>query len=308
MNACRRNLAKGEQKTDMADPRLTFSQAAEIDPLPRPAKLGELPSAARNAIWSLVFQELDESESYNDSGDPAVGPPWDAILYDFHVSILNEPGDEFYDDLSTQLPRIKKLFLKGDYNRVFDLLQFTMRHELVPDGFGEFVATTLQNCLCAYSLATFDGIWTIVPSAIPEQRISLENALRVLTDGPFGGARKHLSKSADCTNAGDYSGSVRESIHAVESVARRLDSNAAKTLSSTLASLSNRGLVLHGAFKSGIEALYGYASDEDGIRHSLSDATTNVDVADAVFMFGACASFAAYLVEKARGLGLLVEE
>ena len=51
--------------------------------------------------------------------------------------------------------------------------------------------------------------------------------------------------------------------------------------------LAKRGLVLHGAFKSGIEKLYGYASDEDGIRHSLSDVTANVDVADAVFMFGA---------------------
>lgn len=65
--------------------------------------------------------------------------------------------------------------------------------------------------------------------------------------------------------------------------------------------------MLHGAFKSGIEKLYGYTSNESGIRHSLSDATTTVDGADAVFMFGACASFAAYLVEKARGVGIQIE-
>ena len=66
--------------------------------------------------------------------------------------------------------------------------------------------------------------------------------------------------------------------------------------------------MLHGAFKSGIEKLYGYTSnDQEGIRHSLSDATTTVDGADAVFMFGACASFAAYLVEKARGVGIQIE-
>ena len=168
----------------------------------------------------------------------------------------------------------------------------------------EYVVATLQECMCAY--AVIEGEWIIVPTAIPEQRKAVEDAFRVLADGPFGGAREHLRKSSDCINDGDYSGSVRESIHAVESVARRLDSNA-RTLSEALGSLAKRGLMLHGAFKSGINKLYGYASDEDGIRHSLSEATTNVDMADAVFMFGACASFAAFLVEKARGVGIRID-
>ena len=291
-----------EYATDESD--LTFSQTTGIDPLPQPAKLGEIPRKARNALWSYLFHSKGSSGSQTPHY-VALGRPWDVIFYDYHVSILNEPADEFYNDLRIQLPKTKQLFLDGEYNRVFDLLQFIMRHEFVPDGFREFIVTTLQESMCAYSIV--ESVWTIVPSAIPEQRISVGRAFRVLEDGPFGGAREHLRKSADCVNAGDHSGSVRESIHAVESVARKLDSDA-RTLSSALASLCNRGLSLHGAFKSGIEKLYGYASDEDGIRHSLSDATANVDVADAVFMFGACASFAAFLVEKARVAGIPIEE
>ena len=247
----------------------------------------------KDSIFGEILESLDE--------------PWNSILYDFHISVMKRPADEFDVRLRIQLPAIKDLILNGSYNRVFDFLQFIVRHSLVPDGFGAFVAATLHECSCAYSLTTIEGVWTIMPTAIPEQRISVEKALRVLTDGPFGGAREHLRKSVDCINTGDYSGSVRESIHAVESVARRLDSNA-RTLSGALASLAERGLVLHGAFKSGIKQLYGYASDEDGIRHSLSDATANVDVADAVFMFGACASFAAFLVEKVRVAGIPIEE
>ena len=287
---------------------LTFSQAVGIDPLPQPAKLGELPWKARNALWSRLFHWIRESSSL-EFGEilERLDEPWDSILYDYHISVMNRPADEFDVRLRIQLPAIKDLILNGSYNRIFDFLLSILRHKLVPDGLGEFVAATLHECLCAYSLTTIDGIWTIVPSAIPEQRISVEKALRVLTDGPFGGALEHLRKSVDCINTGDYSGSVRESIHAVESVARRLDSNA-RTLSDALASLTKRGLVLHGAFKSGIKQLYGYASDEDGIRHSLSDATANVDVADAVFMFGACASFTAFLVEKARVAGIAIEE
>ena len=291
-----------EYATDAS--KLTFSQATGIDPLPQPAKLGELPKTARNALWSRLFHWINDSarENYNYM---AVREPWDSILYDFHVSILNEPGDEFDDDLNTQLSVTKDLFLNGEYNRVFDLLQFIMRHEFAPEEFRTFVVTTLQESMCAYSIV--EGVWTIVPSAIPEQRTSVERAFRVLKDGPFGGARQHLSNSSECLNSGDYSGSVRESIHAVESVARRIDNSSRKSLAPALESLSKRGLVLHGAFKSGIEKLYGYTSDADGIRHSLSDVTTNVDLADAVFMFGACASFAAFLVEKARDAGIPIE-
>ena len=49
----------------------------------------------------------------------------------------------------------------------------------------------------------------------------------------------------------------------------------------------------------------GYTSDEDGIRHALLEEQEKVDIADAVFMFGACTSFTAYLVNKARTAGLL---
>ena len=296
-----------EYTTDHSN--LTFSQAAGIDPLPQPAKLGELPWRTRNAFWSRTYHWINESRGinyYEGMSYGIVGEPWDSMLYDFHMVILNKPGDEFDGNLSIQLSTIKTLFLKDPYNRVFDFLQFIMRHESVPDGFREFVDTTLQESMCAYSIV--EDVWTIVPSAIPEQQRSIERAFRILKDGPFGGVRQHLSNSSECLNSGDYSGSVRESIHAVESVVRRIDNNSRKSLAPALESLSKRGLVLHGAFKSGIEKLYGYTSDEDGIRHSLSDATTNVDAADAVFMFGACASFAAFLVEKARGAGISIEE
>ena len=237
-------MSDSDYTTDQST--LTFSQAAGIDPLPQPAKLGELPSTARNALWSRIYLWIRASRvmHFGESNE-RLGEPWDAILYDYHVSGLNRPGDEFDSGLHIHFPALKKLFLDQDYNSIFDLVLFVMRHELAPNGFGEFVATTLQKCLCAYSLTTIDGVWTIMPTAIPEQRISVEKALRVLTNGPFGGAREHLRKSVDCINTGDYSGSVRESIHAVESVARRLDSNA-RTLSGALASLAERGLVLHG--------------------------------------------------------------
>ena len=88
-------------------------------------------------------------------------------------------------------------------------------------------------------------------------------------------------------------------IHAVESVARVIDPKASKKLSLALDSLETAGLLNHPALKKAFNNLYGYTSDEEGIRHALlkRDAA-DVGLDEAVFMFGTCASFAAYLVNK----------
>jgi len=52
--------------------------------------------------------------------------------------------------------------------------------------------------------------------------------------------------------------------------------------------------------------LYGYSSDEKGIRHPLLESdVARVGMPEAVFMFGACASFISYLISRARGSGML---
>ena len=307
-----------DQKIDRR--KLTFSQAEGIDPLPQPAALGELPTKARNALWARIYESLKRS-STPDLGRPSstrhVQNPWRLILYDYHVYYLDEPADEFSDRLDRQIQEMKDLFLYGAYNGIFDFLQIAMRYRERSGGlfslkglsipFYKVVASVLEECMCAYTVID-DEVPTIVPIAVPEQKESIEAAFTVLKSGPFDGAREHLRKSAQCMNSNDLPGSVRESIHAVESVARRLDSGAATALQPALTALSKNNVALHPAFKTGIEKLYAYTNDEDGIRHALLDGDANVDTEDAVFMFGACASFSAYLVNKARKAGLPIDE
>ena len=289
--------------------KLTFSQAEGIDPLPQPVALGKLPDNARNLLWTKINEELKKS-SATTSLDVfgkflVVTKPWRDVLYGYHTYFLIKPGDEFSDKFVDNAREIKKFVLNDKFNKVFDFLQYVMRHDSAPVNFGCFVGNVLHHCMCAYVVV--DDGRTIAPMSLPEQGDSIKEAFQVLASGPFEGAQSHLRESAKCINEGDHAGSVRESIHAVESVARRLDPNA-KTLTPALEALSKKGVTLHGAFKRGIEKLYGYSSDEPGIRHSLSDKSANVDLEDSVFMFGACASFSAYLVNKARKAGLSIEK
>ena len=66
---------------------------------------------------------------------------------------------------------------------------------------------------------------------------------------------------------------------------------------------------IHGGLKAGFSSIYGYTSDEKGLRHPLlEDAQASVDETDALFMIGACAAFVSYMIHKARLAGLLKKQ
>ena len=118
------------------------------------------------------------------------------------------------------------------------------------------------------------------------------------------GAATHLRQAAEHINARQYADSVADSIHAVESVARKVAPKASRTLGPALDSLEKAGMLKHPAFKEAFKNLYGYTNDEQGIRHALIDrGDADVGQDEAVFMFGACASFAAYLTNRHRQAG-----
>jgi len=68
--------------------------------------------------------------------------------------------------------------------------------------------------------------------------------------------------------------------------------------------LLDKRLKLHRAFKDALSKLYGYTSDDSGIRHALMDEPT-VDSADARFFIVACSAFVSWLIVKADQAGLL---
>ena len=135
----------------------------------------------------------------------------------------------------------------------------------------------------------------VLPDVTPEEGSTVVDALRTLRQAGLDGSAAHLRAASECINAGDWAGSVRESIHAVESVARQLDPRAEQTLGPALDSLEKHR-ALHPALKEAFSKLYGYASDEQGVRHALLDrANARVSRDEAVFMLGACAAFASFL-------------
>jgi len=61
---------------------------------------------------------------------------------------------------------------------------------------------------------------------------------------------------------------------------------------------------LHPALEKGFGAIYGYTSDQGGIRHAMIDEST-CDFEDAKYMLVSCSAFVNYLIMKANKAGLI---
>lgn len=110
--------------------------------------------------------------------------------------------------------------------------------------------------------------------------------------------QKALSLYADIKSP-DYEDSIKESISAVESMCCIITgmTGAGATLGKALKKLKDNGVHIHSAMESAFSSLYGYTSDENGIRHGGID-FTNAPAEDAKFMLVSCSAFVNYLIEK----------
>ena len=173
------------------------------------------------------------------------------------------------------------------------------------DGVAYAIQSLFDKHVAAYRLDTSGSNCCFLPSSSKDQARAIQQALGTLRNASMEGATAHLRKAAGHINAGRFADSVRDSIHAVESAARILSPEDGDTLKPALDSLERAGVLRHRALKSAFVKLYGYTSDEEGIRHPLLESgVADVGLEEALFMFGACASFASYLTEKHRqGIG-----
>jgi hypothetical protein len=230
-----------------------------------------------------------------------LNPPWEGILRYMHVYRDHAMADEFKNDARKLISKIKQIFEKGDYLAIFGWLQTILRLKTCPNNLPTEIDRALRNAHAAYRVLERD---TIVPIGSDAELETLKRAFADVAATEFHGARDHLRKAAEELTAGRYPDSIRESIHAVESVARTLEPDG--KLSTALAKLEGSANI-HPAMKAGFLSLYGYTSDEQGIRHAhLNEPSAKPDETDALFMIGACAAFVSYLINKARSAGLHV--
>ena len=301
-SAHQRAAQAAEAGSRLDDGPYSFSQAQGYEEIPAPLTLEELPREARTQIWNLFFSHIDRFKTEDPvwPDPPSIGGPWRKILKAKHRDFDHAPLDEWDPEFQRICRNLRRYIEEQPFNKILDLVQFVLRHPQCPPEFMREMKRTFEACRLAYTIDTKRPP-TILPAATPDEGNAIVQSLDVLGAAGLNGSASHLRNASACINRGDWAGSVRESVHAVESVARQLDPEAAKTLAPALKSFQRHGR-LHPAVTDAFSKLYGYTSDQQGIRHALLDQTdAQVGQDEAVFMLGACASFASYLWRKHAG-------
>lgn len=276
----------------MANERLSFEQREGLIPLPTQLQRGEISKELRAKLWAYVHGQI-ASQSMSLSRGTGY---WAEVLRDVHVLRDHRRIDQFRALQSFQ--QLGDMFERGTYERVYGWLDYVIQHAKTPGGFGAVIGNILAEGRSAYRVVDNQ----ILPLASDEERQAFEKALQDASADKFVGAKSHLRAAGTNLTNGRFAESIRESISSVESVARTLEPTG--DFSKALAKLETK-ISIHPALKKGFTAIYGYTSDEGGIRHALLDAgEAAVDEIDAIFFLGACSSFVSYLIGKARLSGL----
>ena len=133
-------------------------------------------------------------------------------------------------------------------------------------------------------LAGYRIIEDVVTEITDEQEI--ETLTEALEDTRFQGVSNHLKRALELLSNRenpDYRNSIKESISAVESIAKIITQKPKADLEEVLKVLERSGKI-HGALKAGFSKLYGYTSDEGGIRHAMLE-EPNLSASDAKFFW-----------------------
>lgn len=278
---------------------LTFSQRHGHEPMPERLDLEQLPKRARTLLWDVLYQYTRRQMDQN--GNWKYRRQWEMIFEELsteHHQLTLEEADGI--DIFDAIHRCKQSIYDEPFNRVLDLVERIMRHRSCPDVFCNDMALAFSKAQLPYTVVLSEQP-TIVPAFSEEEGKAISAGLHDTGIAGLSGARAYLKKAAEQIRRGEFRDSVRESICAVESACRRLKE---KDMTNAVRALERDGMV-HPALGSAFVKLYGYASNEEGVRHALKESDkTNVRREEAAFMLSACAAFCSYLVQKTRPIEL----
>ena len=282
---------------------MRFSQRIGLQPIKSIIQKDSMDEDLRIGLWNafqiVVLEELDGRYGW------ISGSPYASLFRMLWLKFFKNPLDTFNDRWETTRRGIRKWYFEVKWYEVYDFIEFIAQNLSDPDKelFVENCNSVLVKELSAYRFIG-DNIGEITSEA---EISAIEAALA--DSSSFAGINGHLQnaleKFTDRKNP-DYRNSIKESISAVEGMARLITGDPKATLGKAIKRLKDKGLVLHPALEDAWSKLYGYTSDAGGIRHAMLEEST-IRSGDAKYMLVSCSAFVSYLLELSREAGLKLQ-
>lgn len=261
----------------------------------KPVQYEQISDVLRSRIWNLFYQNEIRVNGLASKrlGQALSGEqPIEEKNVDRMNYLIESPleGDSAQEQLENGILDIFKWFEVYDFIEIYlSFLEGNERTKIIKQ-YNEILGQEKS----AYRIVAGE----IVPIMNEVEIQSIENAKTTRYLSVNQHIQKALTLYAD-KRTPDYENSVKESICAVEAVCCIITgmSGQQATLGSAIKKLKEKDIHIHGAMEKAFLALYGYASDEDGIRHGGID-FQNVPAEDAKYMLISCSAFVNYLIEK----------
>jgi hypothetical protein len=278
-----------------------FSDRIGVTKPPAAMQLTDMSEPLKNSLWNLVLLCFDKSVPITPRGQVTF---WEPITRALAVEFFKEP----VDSVPLAAANYAKTWLRERFSElpwydVYNLVEFLVQRvrQLTRGHLSDEALCRMANEILERELSGYRFIeGRLVPITNEAEVRAIAEATEMAATQGLEGVRTHirtalglLAKKPDP----DYRNSIKESISAVESAARQIAGEGG-ALKDALAALEKKGVTLHGALKAGVLNLYGYTSDEDGIRHAILD-EPRVGFDEAKFMLVACSAFATFLMSKA---------
>ena len=288
-----------------------FSERIGVSKNSKTIQIDRMSDDLKNSIWNLFFNLYNRSD---DRGENY----WVRVANHIAEFFRKVPKDNLshleYDCRNW----VRDYFYSLNWYGVYDLTEFLVHNHSIMtktyfSGLGiyhnhsvaESELISALNDLMERELSGYRFVSDfLTPISDKVEVDEIETAVNQARDRGLLGTHEHIRTALQLLGKKpkpDYRNAIKESISAIESIVKQISGKESPGLEGALKEFSKH-IEIHGALQSGFIKLYGYSSDEDGIRHPILD-PPNVGFAEAKFMIVACSAFVNFLICKAEAAG-----
>ena len=258
-------------------------------------QLDSIDVTLRNGLWNVL--ELHIWRTVNSSYqflDEILNRDLRLFCSGIWANHFKKALDEMPSDFPSAKQQMKQHFMTCQWFEVYDFVEFAASNY----GNAQFKKLFINafNSVLEKELSGYRFVGNVIAPVTSELELTeIDQALL----NPRSEVTTHLRRATELLadrTAPDYRNSIKESISAVESLVILVLGEKA-TLGQLLKRLESE-INLHPALKQSFSSIYGYTSDESGIRHALIEGGTKADFADAKLMLVMCSTFINFVEAK----------
>jgi len=262
-----------------------FSRQQGFVPVRSVSQVNDLDKDTRTDIWNYLSPIINRKIR---AGDKSI----EYVLKDIWTGYLRQDVDSF--TWSHAMNQLKLIVQSGEWFYVMDILQLFWKS--FSSYSAEETRTKAINDIFERNLVGFRIVkGSIIPVADQAELTEINEAI---DSSPVSASREHLNNAVNELSkrpSANYKSVLLESIQAVEAAVK--DFTEKKDPSQAFKDLKTMVVDNHPALFEGWNNLYGFTSDDKGIRHALKDDSIPADEPLAIYFLVICSGFINYLAK-----------